>query len=304
MVGGYLGAGKTTLLNHILRNAEGRRYAVLVNDFGSLNIDASLIEAQDGSVMRLDNGCVCCTIAGGLATALHQVSELDPRPDQVIVEASGVSDPARVAFFGHVAPYSPEGVVVVADAETVRERASDRFVGDAILRGLRGADLMVLNKIDLVSPESLEALLAWLREVAPEATVLTTTHGQVPAPVLTGLPPGARVAAEDPHPAYASWSFSSDRPLAEAPLRERLAHWPESVLRAKGLVYVAEDPGRRYVFHRTGRRWSLVPDREWGSEPPRTEIVLIGLVGHLDGTPLVRDLELTHPPGRSAATHG
>lgn len=291
VVGGYLGAGKTTLLNHLLRNAAGRRYAVLVNDFGSLNIDASLVEAEDGALLRLENGCVCCTIAGGMATALHEVAQLDPRPDHVIVEASGVSDPGRVAWYGHVAPFTPEGVVVVADAETVRERCRDPFVGDAVTRQLRAADLLVLNKIDLVGPVDLEETRAWLGQAAPGAAVLPTRHGEVPSAVLLGLPSRTVRMPEGTHPDYASWSFSSATPMCETALRERLALWPDEVLRAKGVVQVAEDPGRRYLFHRTGRRWSLVPDRDWGAAPPRTDIVLIGLAGHLEGLPLLRDLE-------------
>lgn len=291
VVGGYLGAGKTTLLNHLLRTAAGRRYAVLVNDFGNLNIDAALIQAEDGALMRLENGCVCCTIAGGLATALHAVAQLEPRPDHVIVEASGVSDPARVAWYGHVAPFTPEGVVVVADAETIRERCRDAFVGDAVTRQLRAADLLVLNKIDLVGPAELEGVVAWLERAAPGAAVLPTRHGEIPGAVLLGLPARTVRMPEGVHPDYSSWSFSSETPLSEAALRDRLALWPDAVLRAKGVVRLAEDPGRRYLFHRTGRRWSLVPDREWGADPPRTDIVMIGLSGHLEGLPLVRDLE-------------
>lgn len=291
VVGGYLGAGKTTLLNHLLRNAAGRRYAVLVNDFGSLNIDAALIQAEDGALLRLENGCVCCTIAGGMATALHEVAQLDPRPDHVIVEASGVSDPGRVAWYGHVAPFTPEGVVVVADAETIRERCGDAFVGDAVKRQLRAADLLVLNKIDLVEPSRLEETRAWLGQAAPGAAVLPARHGGISPTVLLGLPSRSVRMPEEAHPDYASWSFSSETPLREPALRERVALWPDAVLRAKGIVRLAEDPGRRYLFHRTGRRWTLVPDRDWGADPPRTDIVLIGLAGHLEGLPLLRDLE-------------
>ena len=134
VIGGYLGAGKTTLLNHLLRNSEGRRYAVLVNDFGSINIDAALIESQDDSVIKLDNGCVCCSLVNGLAETLHRIRQMEPWPEHVIVEASGVADPVRISHHAYVAPYRPEAVLVVADAETLRQKGGDRFMGDSVLR--------------------------------------------------------------------------------------------------------------------------------------------------------------------------
>jgi len=100
VIGGYLGAGKTTLLNHILRNNDGRRFALLVNDFGSINIDAALIKNQDGETINLANGCICCTLAAGFASAIYTILERDPLPDHIIVEASGVADPHKVAQYG------------------------------------------------------------------------------------------------------------------------------------------------------------------------------------------------------------
>jgi G3E family GTPase len=281
VIGGYLGAGKTTLLNHLLRESSGRRLAVLVNDFGALNIDAALIE---GDVVTLENGCVCCSLSNGLATALHQVAQMDPPPEHVLVEASGVSDPARVSAFGSMAPFSPDGIVVVADAETIEEKSRDVFVGDSVQIQLRSADLVVLNKTDLVSPERAAELRSWLG-----GRVLETTYGQVPLARLLGLSPGLEVPAGEPSHGYRSWSWQSARPLDRARLESLLGGWPESVLRAKGILHLGED--RRYVFQRVGARWTLTPDRPWGAEAPASKLVLIGLEGQLDGTELISQLE-------------
>ncbi|WZB61025.1 GTP-binding protein [Achromobacter xylosoxidans] len=123
VVGGFLGAGKTTLLNHALAQAR-RRAAVLVNDFGPVDVDAGLLADSAGQVLRLANGCVCCSLAGGLDEALARVLTLDPLPEWIVIEASGVSDPARIAQVGLADPMLQlEGVAVLVDAAAIREAA-------------------------------------------------------------------------------------------------------------------------------------------------------------------------------------
>lgn len=292
VIGGYLGAGKTTLLNHVLRHADGRRYAMLVNDFGALNIDASLIESRDGNVVRLDNGCVCCNLVSGLAKALHDIQEMRPLPEHVIIEASGVADPARIGYYAHVAPYVPAGVLVVVDADAVRQKAADRFVGDAVLRQLRSADLVVVNKIDLLDAAQLDGLRKWLAETVEGVRTLEVSHAEIPAGLLLDVSPQMPTApaSHDHGPRYVSWSFSSERSFQEAALRQLIDGWPESLLRAKGFVYLADDPAHRYVLQLMGRRWTLTRNEAW-SQTPRNEIVLIGLADHLEGDALVRALE-------------
>jgi len=153
VIGGYLGAGKTTLLNRILAARESANMAVLVNDFGALNIDADLIVAQGGQAVRLENGCICCTIGDSLTTSLLTVLRAEPRPERVLVEASGVADPSRVADFARLSPsLRLDRVIVLVDMEQIRERCADPHVGDMALKQLAGADVLVLNKMDLVAP--------------------------------------------------------------------------------------------------------------------------------------------------------
>ena len=148
---GNLGAGKTTLVNHVLRHNAARRFAVLVNDFGQINIDADLIAGQEDGTIALTNGCVCCSLAGGFVVVLSALRERQPPPEHVIVEASGVSDPHKIAQYGHMPGDRLDGTVVVADAEAVRQRAADPRCGAQVRQQLLGADLLVLNKSDLVS---------------------------------------------------------------------------------------------------------------------------------------------------------
>ena len=150
VIGGYLGAGKTTLVNHLLRHAGGTRIAVLVNDFGELPIDADLIESKHDDVIGIAGGCVCCEIGSDLVDALRTLAARDPPPQQVLVETSGVALPGAVAgAVGLLPAYRLDATVVLADAETVRERAADRYLGDTVTRQLAEADIVVLNKADL-----------------------------------------------------------------------------------------------------------------------------------------------------------
>lgn len=291
VIGGYLGAGKTTLLNHLLRNKEGRRYAVLVNDFGSLNIDAALIESAEENVIRLDNGCLCCTLVTGLADTLNTVRNMNPWPEHVIVEASGVADPMRVGHYAYVAPFRPEAVLVVADAETLRQKGADRYVGEAVIRQLRGADLVVLNKTDLLPPGELALVRAWIQERAPEARVVETEYAQISPALLHGHQPRADADPGAQHAAHASWSLQWSQPLTRAAVEACLAGWPQEVLRAKGFLYLKDDPQQRYLFQMVGKRWSLQADRPWAAGVPQNEAVLIALPGQLDGARLLDQLK-------------
>jgi G3E family GTPase len=299
VLGGYLGAGKTTLLNHLLRAPDGRRLAVLVNDFGSINIDASLVESRSDDTLTLANGCICCSISAGFGEALTALAARDPVPEHLVIEASGIADPAKIGEFAGMAPYRLDGIVVVADAETVRARSHDKYVGRQVVRQLQAADLIVLNKTDLVGDSERPGLEAWLGEQVPGARLLATSHGRLPLPLLLGL--HAKAAAHDhdhgdhnhhdhdesDHGAhYASHSVVHDAPVGEQAFRAMVDAWPPTVLRAKGVVHLAGDPWRRYVFQLVGRRWSLTPDRAWGAGPRQTRLVLIGLAGQLDGRAL------------------
>lgn len=286
IIGGYLGAGKTTLLNDLLRHIEGLRLAVLVNDFGSINIDADLIASHDGETMQLASGCICCSLADGFMQALARLSHRADDIDHVIVEASGVSDPVKIGQYGAILHYALDGVIVLADAEQVRDKAANKYVGDTVLRQLQGADLLVLNKVDLVSAEELADVRGWLAAIAPEVRAVETTYGRVPLGVLLGAHGEAPAVrhAEDADAdtlrhddAYETWTFRRREPIHAADVHAMLDALPDGVLRAKGFVHVADDPARRYLLQLVGKRWTLSPGDPWGDGVRETKVVFIGL---------------------------
>ena len=220
IVGGFLGAGKTTLLNHILHGDHGLKIAALVNDFGAINIDAQLVVGVEGETVNLSNGCICCTIRGDLLKAALELLQREDPPEYIIVETSGVSDPVAVANV-FLAPeiralVRLDSILVVVDADNIL--TLDEENGGLALDQIAVADIVVLNKVDLVAAEELEAIKSDLnrrivprmkkrqvflnavefktdliRPDAPEVRVLEATFGQVPLALVLGV---GRYAAE------------------------------------------------------------------------------------------------------------
>jgi G3E family GTPase len=152
VIGGFLGAGKTTLLKHLLENADGRRLAVLINDFGALNIDATLIKATGADSIELSNGCVCCSLGDDLVEQLVLLEKSAEKFDHVVIEASGVGDPWKIAQIGTVAgAYRLDSVIVVVDTKTIETRITDELTSDTVIRQLARADILLANKSDLTS---------------------------------------------------------------------------------------------------------------------------------------------------------
>ena len=295
VIGGYLGAGKTTLLNHILRTAD-ERVAVLVNDFGDVNIDAQLIEQQDGDTIELANGCICCSLVDGLAAAMNTISELANQPERLVIEASGVADPASIAAYGHGPGFVLDAVVVVVDTETVASRAKDKYVGDTVLGQLRSGDIILLNKIDLVDEREADAVGSWLKQLSPTAVVMNTVNAEIAPEILFGQAPGKRsVIAEGHDPAHGhdhqvdhqhdqlfeSWSWQVDGPLSRASIEALMDALPETVVRAKGLVAVDDRPDKIMLLQRVGGRWTLLP-RGPMPDSPVSKLVFIGMTGAID----------------------
>jgi G3E family GTPase len=289
VIGGYLGAGKTTLLNHILSQNQGKRIAVLVNDFGAINIDARLITSHDGDTINLANGCVCCSLAAGFHTVMNALLERNPPPEHVIVEASGVALPHKIGQYGHMHGFRLDGVVVLVDVETIRTRARDKYVGKTVLRQLQGADLLVLTKTDLVPNVQTEAVWNWLRAIAPDAPIIAAERGVLSPAVVLGIG-GSGFEREDivnqgesdGHVLnYDSASFQLPFPITGDAFCAAIAALPEGILRGKGIVWTAEEPERQAIFQLVGKRWSLKPGEPWGDQRPETELVFIGLPGSL-----------------------
>jgi G3E family GTPase len=307
---GFLGAGKTTLLNRILTGNHGLRVGVLVNDFGSINIDAELIVGVDNNMISLSNGCVCCQIRDDL---IESVTALLARPEAIeyiLLEASGVADPGGI-FVTFSDPnlrdrIRLDSVTCVVDADQVFAHPEYPPLMDLKLRQVGFADVLILNKVDLAGPEQVEKVRAWLDDHFNRLRIVETNYCEVPYEILLGVgrfdPARAGLnlrivehnctdpTCHDDHhehdhsKVFSTWSYQTDQPLALEALREIMRKLPGNVYRAKGVVYTSDAPQRRAVLQVVGRRVDISIQEEWGQRAPRTQIVAIGAAGSIDAS--------------------
>ena len=215
---GFLGAGKTTLLNRILTGDHGLRVAVLVNDFGSINIDAELVVGieNDGDVINLANGCVCCNIRDDLAAAVTELMARPEQPEYILLEASGVADPSGIALTfmddGMRDRIRLDSIMCVVDAEQVF--AAPEMM-ELKLRQVAFADMLILNKVDLVTPEEIDRIKAWLDDRFHRYRLVEASGGNVPLEILlsVGRFDPSQLDAAPPHaePSHPSDCDDSDR---------------------------------------------------------------------------------------------
>lgn len=308
ILSGFLGAGKTTLLNNILNADHGLKIAVLVNDFGEINIDAQLVVGVEGETVTLSNGCICCTIRDDLLRAVLTLLQREDRPEYIVVEASGVSDPMAVAMTFRLPELAPlvrlDSVIAVVDADQLLD-LSDH---DAMLAydQIGVADIVILNKIDLVTPEYLAQVEAEILRLVPDTRILRATYARVPPELLLGVGQfdlerlhrraqhDIHVHAADDHNhhnhdhslVYSTWNFTADKPFVLDRLKDALDALPLTIYRAKGVIWLHEYPHEIAVFHLVGKRASLHLSGPWGNQTPRSQLVLIGQHGTLNTTEL------------------
>jgi cobalamin biosynthesis protein CobW len=318
IVTGFLGSGKTTLIRHLLANAGGRRLALIINEFGDVGVDGDLVKhcadsaCPADSIIELANGCICCTVADDFAPAIAALLAREPKPDHIVVETSGLALPKPLikAFDWPDlrTRLTVDGVVAVVDAAAVAEgrfahdpaRVAEQRLADPSLDHdnpleevyedqLMSADLVVLNKADLVDKDQIEALKAQIAGAVPRAVkIAPAREGAIGADILLGI--GA--AAEDDLSARPSHhdaegehdhddfdTFVVTVPAVRDPdaLIDRLvaATREHDILRVKGFVEVAGKPMRMLV-QGVGERFRRDFDRPWGvDEPRRSRLVVI-----------------------------
>jgi len=307
IITGFLGSGKTTLLNYILQNQSNLKVAVLVNEFGDINIDSQLLVAVDEDMVELSNGCICCTINDSLVEAVYNVLERSDRIDYMILETTGVADPLPIAltFLGTELQYLTrlDSILTVIDSETF---TPEHFNSEAAYNQMMYSDIIILNKTDLVTPEKLAELEAYIHQEKKGARILRATRGVVPLPLILD------VKLADPHlkdksnghhhhhhhdhdhddhhhlenDGFISVSFTADRPFN----LDRFQHFldkqlPIDVFRAKGILWF-ENLQPRYIFQLSGKRYELKVDE---NKPPQSvQLVLIGR--NLDGAKIREQL--------------
>lgn len=296
IIGGFLGAGKTTLLNYILSEHHGIRAGVLVNDFGAINIDAKLVVGVDGDTVSLANGCVCCSIRDDLIPACMDLVQRDNPPELLIVETSGVSEPMQVAHTFMVpeieATMALDTILTIVDAEQFPGLIQGGMAPLARLQ-VREADMVVLNKVDLVDTRDLETIRSLVHEIAPGARILEAEHGKVSLGLImgSGLHTAGSVLREDSSAnqtihlhdfPFSTCHWTSDKPLSLPRLRSAIETLPDTIYRLKGIAYLEELPTHRVVLQMVGRRYNIGDTEPWGRQPPRTEIVMIASLNGLD----------------------
>ncbi len=303
ILAGFLGSGKTTLLNRILTAEHGLRIAVLVNDFGIINIDTQLLEGDKASEMiSLPNGCICCTLFGNLVDVLHNLSQLSQPPEHILIEASGVSQPDQIAGILQAGKLQDrlrlDSIITLVDASYVRRLAQ---VVIFIEKQLAAADLILLNKIDLVEPETAAELIDWIRDQAPAARIIPTSFADAPLELLLSVGRGDALSAfslHDTHDghadhahAYDTWVYISDKRHDRQALQRALEALPPTVYRGKGFVQLDDVQDQRVVLQMVGKRVELAVEGNWGADPPRTQLVFIGAPDALSNEQLQRILD-------------
>jgi G3E family GTPase len=305
IIGGFLGAGKTTLLNRILSGEHGLRVAVLVNDFGAINIDSQLVVGVEGErTIQLENGCICCSIRGDLVEASLDLLRREQPPEYVIIETSGVSDPLAVAET-FLRPelrqlIRLDSILTMVDAEQVLDLDNEQAM--LALDQLGVADIVILNKMDLIDEVQRERVEAWVRDIVPVARIYHTQHADVPLELILGVGlydlermmtrPSREVHVheggehdhhhDDHATIFDSFSWRSEKPIAFKALKKAVEDLPVGIFRAKGILFIESSPDRSYVLHVVGKRGTLKVGEPWGGQTPHSQIVAIGQPGEVE----------------------
>ena len=311
---GFLGAGKTTLLNRILNGDHGLRVGVLVNDFGAINIDAELVDGIEENSINLSNGCVCCEIRDDLVESLEQLLTREQAVDYVLLEASGVSDPGGIVTTFLSPKYEEllrlDSVTCVVDAEGVFKHGDSEEINFLKMRQIGFADMVVLNKVDLVGPEHIEVIKEWIDHHLKRVRIVESVRCDVPLEILLAVgrfEPGNTAfesnnnehkdsehshSHEHARGMFDTWSYESGRPFSLEALRQMVQReLPASVYRCKGIVFTDDSPDKRLALQIVGRRTELSELDDWGERRPRTQIVAIGESGGIDAQELQRKFD-------------
>lgn len=282
VIGGFLGAGKTSLVNRVLDSAGDIRFAVLVNDFGALNIDQELIESQDSQIMQLSNGCICCSLAGGLVDAMVSLMAYRDKIDHILIEASGVSYPGRIMDFARIDPDLRPGLtLVLIDASSMPAQLEDPRLAEVISAQMRDADMFLLTKTDIAHEDDIARTRDYLARHQADAPVLTARADN--ADIIDMLLSDSDVPALDrpsatdqqPHANFVSLAMTATTSIDRAAFQDACARHSRLLVRGKGIVSFIDGA---CVWQQSGRRTEFHPattDPTMTATGPDSRIVLI-----------------------------
>ena len=312
VITGFLGAGKTTLLNRILSEDHGKKYAVIINEFGEEGIDNDLVVDSDEEIFEMNNGCICCTVRGDLIRIINTLLKRDDKLDGMIIETTGLADPAPVVQTFFVDDDVKEQVVLdavitVVDALHCLQTLQDSHESE---EQIAFADTILLNKTDLVSSADLSKVKARVVSLNPFAKIFETTGSQVALDKVLDcgafdlsrileIEPGL-LTEEDDHEhdkSITSVSLKTSRPL----IPEKFSNWIRGfimergvdVLRSKGILNLSEQENR-YVFQGVHMVMDSAWGAPWGDDSRESRLVFIGR--NLDEKQLQREFMLCAQP--------
>ncbi|MGK7928568.1 MAG: GTP-binding protein [Spirulina sp.] len=289
IITGFLGSGKTTLLNQILQNDLNQKVAVLVNEFGDINIDAQLLVSYDDDMVELSNGCICCTIHEGLVEAVKRILARKEKVDRLIIETTGVADPLPIILTFVGSDFRDftrlDSVITLIDSETF---TPEHFDSEVAFKQIAYGDILLLNKTDLANPQQLTVLETYIASIKNNPRILHTQYAQVPLPLildvgLTKTDNYLKAQYQQHHhhhshhletDGFMSLSFHSDKPFDVYKFHKFLNEGlPLEVFRAKGIVWFAGSQ-LRHIFQLCGQR-NEIESEPWPNSPAN-QLVFIG----------------------------
>src|SRR6201993_347255 len=269
LITGPLGSGKTTLLRYILA-VQPRKIAIVINEFGEIAIDTKVVEGKNVRIAELGGGCVCCSLLGEFEAAITEIIK-KVAPELIIIETTGLAEPEALVF--NIQEALPEcrleGVVSVIDADMLV-----RFpeLGHTTRLQIEGADILLLNKIDLVDAKQMEPLQSKLRNINPTAAIVLTERCRIDPELLFGIQQarGRKIAPpqHEHQPEFESLTFNSDNTFSRDCFERFVDGLPANVIRAKGFIRFADGA---QLFNFVAGRWELEPFKA-----EETQLVFIG----------------------------
>jgi len=275
ILAGFLGSGKTTVLNYILHNPAGRRITAIVNDFGALNIDQEIIAQKHGNQISLANGCVCCSVGDDLTRTLFEILIAPNKPDHILIEASGVSDPARIAAFASVdRELRLEGIICCIDTMAYAKQSQDPRLEDTMERQINAAHILLATKTDLLSESDWDGFEQIFTKAngKRDRSIIKCVNGAVPAEIILGFHQATDLDTLSSTPISHQFKSFSGHLGAISPeaLHQQIIKLEPQLIRAKGITRDADGP---YIFHFAGGHWAIERNSQIS---PSGHFVLIG----------------------------